>query len=753
MNTQRTSDFLIEIGCEELPAKSLYAIEQAFNTMMADALGAEGLSFKSVRAFSTPRRLALHFKALTTHQASSLGSKQGPTKALALDAQGQWTPAALGFAAACGIEAKDLSFEATDKGERLVYSHTIEGKSLDALLPPLLTKVLMELPVGKRMRLAHGGSFSRPIRWVLLLMDDQVLECEIVGIRSDRLSYGHRFHHPESIKIPHARDYEALLKQHDVIPCFVERRTWISDQLQEQAKQQQASAIVPELLLDEVTGLVEWPVVLLGTFKKDFLKLPAEVLTSTINTHQKSFALSHKNNPLLANFLTVSNIKSKDPHTVIAGNECVIDARLMDAAFYYESDRKKPLAHYREDLKQVRFQEGLGTLFDKTERMAKLASYTGLPRCARNDEGSRAGTVTGPYNDADARKLGDPHDGNCQKAAKLCKSDLLSQMVGEFPELQGVMGRYYALAEGIDPVVAQAIEEHYYPRFAKDTLPSSMEGAMLAIADRVDTLVGLFGIGKIPTGSKDPFSLRRQALGLIRVLIENKIPLDLRDLCQHAVFLYPPNTFVKNTAPVGKAPSLENTPSSVIASAARQSRGENPFINELLIFCMERLKSYLQEHGIGQNIFEAVANLDPTKQGLSITNPLDFYDRCLALRDFLSHPEAPVLIAANKRVKNILKDYSISVEDPNFAHLLKEPAEKNLLACLETVDRALVSVLQSKPDYAKALGSLLILAKPLDQFFESVMVMCEDPALRSSRLTLLHRLRLLFLQIADFSFL
>ena len=715
MKSSKTADLLIEIGCEELPAKSLYAMEQAFGTAVSQALQASGINFATLEAFSTPRRLALCFKTILTQQASTTQNKQGPTKALALDTQGQWTAAALGFAASCGIEAKDLSFQATDKGERLAYTQSVVGKSLSELLPLLLKKVLMDLPVGKRMRLTQvGTSFSRPIQWIVLLLDDQPIHTEIFGIQTDRMTYGHRFHHPKPLAIPKVDAYTSTLKQVKVMASFTARRAFIEKALQRLALGQKASAVTPEALLDEVTGLVEWPVVLMGSFKKDFLAIPKEVLTSAMNTHQKSFALIDQNKQLLPLFLTVSNIESKNPQTVIEGNQCVIDARLSDAAFYYETDKKRSLDHYREDLKQVRFQEGLGTLWDKTDRVAKLALVL-----AQTISSSTARMSTGT-------KQGDPIDpARCEKAAKLCKSDLLTQMVGEFPELQGVMGHYYALAEGIDPPIAKAIEEHYYPRFAKDDLPISFCGTVLAIADRIDTLVGLFGIGKIPTGSKDPFSLRRQALALIRLLIEKKTPVNLHDVCHYAISLYSSNTlFLKNS------------------------------LDDLLNFCMERLKSYLQEQGIATTIFEAIANVDPKKPGLSVSTPLDFYERALALRDFLAQPEAPVLIAANKRVKNMLKDLPLAPDNSSSMMLgnLQEPSEKNLLECLVAQEKALIPFLQANPkQYTEALQSLTSLAIPLDQFFESVMVMCEDPALRSSRLALLQRLRLLFLQIADFS--
>jgi glycyl-tRNA synthetase beta chain len=736
MNSKNTGDLLIEIGCEELPAKSLYTMEQAFSSSVAEALKAAGLSFENIQAFSTPRRLALCFQAILTQQASTTQNKQGPTKALALDTQGQWTAAALGFAASCGIEAKDLGFQATDKGERLAYTQSVVGKSLAELLPPLLTKVLMDLPVGKRMRLSQvGTSFSRPIQWIVLLLDDQPIHTDIFGIKTDRFSRSHRFHHPEPLAIPKVDAYTSTLKQAKVIVSFAERRDFIQQALQRLAAEQKASPVIPAALLDEVTGLVEWPIVLLGSFKKDFLAIPKEVLTSAMNTHQKSFALIDKNQQLLPKFLTVSNIESKNSQTVIEGNECVIDARLSDANFYYETDKKRSLDHYREDLKEVRFQEGLGTLWDKTERVAKLALTL-----AQTITSSTGGIST----DTKQRDLIDP--ARCEKAAKLCKSDLLTQMVGEFTELQGVMGHYYALAEGIDQPIAQAIEEHYYPRFAKDALPISLYGTVLAIADRIDTLVGLFGIGKIPTGSKDPFSLRRQALGLIRLLIEKKIHIDLHDVFQCAVSLYPANTLVH--------PSSDAT--RHLLPVGEKDKPPITFVDELLVFCLERLRSYLQEQGIAPSVFEAIAHLDPTKPGLSISIPLDFYERSLALQHFLTQAEASVLIASNKRVKNILKDLppASGKESGVLLGNLQEPSEKNLLECLMAQEKALIPFLKANPkQYTEALQSLTSLATPLDQFFESVMVMCEDPALRNSRLALLQRLRLLFLQIADFSFL
>lgn len=786
MNT-KTGNLLIEIGCEELPAKILLGIHKAFRESVFEKLKEAQLSFKAVQMdqfhdisqcyLITPRRIALLIQDISTRQPDQWVRKQGPTRALALDASGTWTKAALGFAASCACDISDLHFEQSDKGERLVFEQSIPGKSLEQLIGPLLNDVLKEIPIGRRMRYSSDTrsqgipmstisnlankmhNFIRPIRWVVLLLDDKAINTEVFGIMSDQYTQGHRFHHPEPLLISKAQDYEMILENPGyVIADFKKRDQYILEKIIEtmqELKQKLGYDVAMPIetlnsfsdsknIISEVTSLTEWPVILIGNFKEEFLTLPEEVLMSAMQIHQKCIPLfNRKTAQLISQFIIVSNIKSTDSEAVavIRGNENVVNARLADAAFFYETDRKIPLEQYRADLKQVRFQEGLGSLWDKSERISQLAKYIAPGVII---DGHSASPLT------------------CAQAGRYCKSDLQSQMVGEFPELQGTMGRYYALGkqdskQGFDETVAWAIEEHYYPRFSQDKLPHLPEGCALAIADRADTLVGLFAMGKIPTGNKDPFSLRRQALGLIRLLIEKEMPLTLESVFEYALSLYEQQNILK----IDQKEAL---------------------IQNIFIFCLERLRFFYQEPKFytwktPQDI--PVDDLEtsqmPTPQTVeavflrktNTTLVLDTHYCILALHSFMSYrkPEASVLIAVNKRVKNLLQNNSTATDNSILdLNKLIENAEKKLLDEVLSTEQACNRLLNkntaagktppqvtTQEEYMQALESLVSLSDPLDQFFKNVMVMSDDMNLRAMRLSLLNRVRNLFLNIADFS--
>jgi glycyl-tRNA synthetase beta chain len=538
-------------------------------------------------------------------------------------------------------------------------------------------------------------SFARPIHWIVLLLDHKVIQTEIFGIKSANLSYGHRFHHPEPLSISDPKEYESTLENKGfVIPNFEKRRKKIMDAIKTIETEKKCHVIVDETLLDEVTGLVEWPVVLHGSFDKDFLDIPKEVLITSMQTHQRCFPLTDQQQKLLPHFLLVSNIQSKKTEEVIRGNECVISARLSDAVFYYRVDKEMSLEQRSLGLKNVRFQQKLGTLWDKSQRISAVAEELA--------------------SQIHANPLYTKH------AALLCKTDLLTQMVGEFPELQSIMGYYYALNDGEPIAVAKAIADHAHPRFAQDALPTTPEGTALALADRLDSLVGLFGLGYRPTGDKDPFALRRQALGILRILIEKQCDCDLKDLLVIAKAQY---------------------------VAQKIALSEIEVVTQVLDFCFERLRALYQEQGINPRVFEAVF-------AKRITNPLDFDKRIKAINHFITLQEAESLAAANKRVQNILSkcDPTVLTDATVNEDLLKENAEKTLWLQLSAKEQA-VAPLLAAGNYTEALKSLATLREPIDQFFTDVMVMADDLNLRHNRLRLLHRLRHLFLEIADISLL
>jgi len=689
---QEKNDFLFELGCEELPPKALRKFADSLEKTLRDSLQKAKLDYANIKVFASPRRLAAYIEDLVDRQEDRETQRRGPAVQAAYDGDGNATRAALGFAKSCGVELEDLQTVETDKGACLAYTQQEKGKTVSELLPGIITASLKQLPIPKAMRWgSHQVQFVRPVHWLVMLYDIQVIECEILGLTAGRETFGHRFHHPQALTIHHPREYEHILSQEAyVIADFEKRRARIKKEIDVLAASQNLCAVMTDNLLDEVTALVEWPVPLLIEFDPDFLSLPAEALISEMADHQKCFHVCNKEGELQAYFITVSNIDSSDVEAIKQGNRRVMRARFSDAQFFFESDQKHRLEDFLERLKTVVFQAKLGTVFDKAERLANLSAYI-------------------------AEAI-DCNPKQAERAAWLAKCDLMSEMVNEFPDLQGVMGEHYALNDSEDESVAVAIKEHYLPRFSGDILPESPVGAAVALADRLDTLIGIFGIKQIPTGEKDPYALRRAALGIIRIIVEKKLTLDLQELLDQSLAAYKVTLPNKNV------------------------------VQQVLEFCFERQRSMYHEQGFSADVIAAVLARQPTR-------PLDLLDRLKAVTEFREMEEAAALAAANKRVSNLLikqggKDLNVAVQ----ADLLKETAEKALAEHIierETV----VNPLFAAGNYPQALAELAKLREPVDRFFDEVMVMDEDPALRQNRLALLAKLRELFLRVADISLL
>jgi glycyl-tRNA synthetase beta chain len=687
-----TQDLLFEIGTEELPPKSLRQLRDSLHATLTTLLQENHLGHAGSHAYATPRRLAVLVKDLDPAQPDREVVRRGPAISAAFDAGGKPTRPAQGFARSCGVSVTELDRMETDKGSWLVWRSIENGRPAAEILPDLIERALKALPVPKRMRWGSSSiEFVRPVHWVLLLLGDEPVAAEILGLRCDRYTYGHRFHHNEKIAIGSAADYSSILAHTGQVMADMDlRRESIRKQVSEAGAALGGNARIDPGLLDEVTALVEWPVAITGGFDRRFLEVPAEALISSMQDHQKFFPVMHADGSLMPNFITIANILSKDLEQVRAGNERVIRPRLEDAAFFWAQDRKQTLASRIPQLDDMTFQQQLGSLGDKQQRVATVAS-------------------------ALATLLGMDHH-RVQRAAALSKCDLLTSMVFEFPDLQGIMGRYYALHDGEDPEVASALNEQYQPRFAGDSLPSTSTGQILAIAERLDTLAGIFAIGQTPTGDKDPFGLRRAALGLLRILIERHIDLDLQDMIETTAASYPPNLGV------GKVHS------------------------ELLTFIMDRLRAYYLEAGFDVQTFDAVMARHPTR-------PLDFDQRMRAVHAFHELPEADSLAAANKRIRNILRkarESGIRFPDQCNRELLQEQAEQELAVALEAL-KASVDPLFARREYTHALQQLSALQTPVDNFFDNVMVMSDDSAQRNNRLALLNGLSELFLQVADIS--
>ncbi len=689
-------DFLVELGTEELPPKALKNLSSAFTSGIIDGLNKAQLSFSGYQAYAAPRRLALLIKDLDSSQPDQNMERRGPAIKAAYDAEGNPSKAAQGFARSNGVNFDQLETLETDKGAWLVYKSVKQGEQTSSLIPDIVSQSLAGLPIPKRMRWgASRTEFVRPVHWLVMLMGDQIIDCNILGLKAGNTTRGHRFHANKDLVISSPAHYsDILVNQGKVQPDFSVRRDTIKSQIELIASDLNGSAVIDEALLDEVTALNEWPVALSGRFDNEFLSVPSEALISSMKGHQKYFHVVDDNGLLLPHFITVSNIESSDPRQVVEGNEKVIRPRLADAKFFYETDKKTTLEENRIRLESIVFQKQLGSVFNKTERIAQLSSY-----------------IT---------KLENGITEHSHRAGQLCKSDLVSEMVLEFPELQGIMGQYYAQYDNESPEVAVALNEQYMPRFAGDQLPSSLTGCSVAIADKIDTIAGIFGIGQLPTGSKDPFALRRASIGVLRIIVEKRLNLDLTSLIQQAIIGYT-NTGVELPA----ADNLETT---------------------AVDYMLERFDAAYQEEGVSTEIIQSVKALRPT-------NPLDFDQRIKAVSQFYLLPEANTLAAANKRVSNILsKAGDICIPDIIDNTLLKETAE-SALADIILLKKQEVAPLLEKRAYADIMTSLASLKSSVDDFFDQVLVNADDEKVRLNRYALLKQLRNLFLDVADISLL
>ena len=680
---------LLELGAEELPPAALDALSDAFAAGIEKGLQEAEISFQTITAYATPRRLAVQVTELADKQPDREVERRGPALAAAFK-DGTPTKAAEGFARSCGVSVDELIHLETDKGTWLGFREQQQGDDVQALLPEILRKAINGLPVPKNMRWgASRVEFSRPVHWLVALYGSEVIAAEALGLQASRTTYGHRFHAPNAIQLEHADSYLAELENAYVLADRTMRRERIREQVLAEAEVQDANAVIDEDLLVEVSGLVEWPVALTGSFDERFLEVPAECLISSMKANQKYFHLLDEQGKLKPLFITISNIDSTDPQQVILGNEKVIRPRLADAAFFYDTDRKRSLASRIPQLESVVFQQQLGTLADKARRSTVIATFI-----AEKINGDVA---------------------NAQRAVALAKCDLVTEMVLEFPELQGTMGRYYAEQDGEPAEVAQALEEQYLPRFASDAIPQSLTGQALALADRLDTLVGIFGIGQRPTGAKDPFALRRASIGVLNILVKGELDLDLREL---------------------------------LSVAAEQHQGlpkTDGLINDVLTYMLDRFRAWGQEEGISAEMYLAV-------RARPVTNPLDFARRLRAVMAFAQREEAAALAAANKRVSNILSKQAHDGSTQVDQQLLQEDAERTLFEAV-TQSQASVTPLFEAGDYQQALDTLATLREPVDAFFDNVMVMADDEAVRRNRLALLASLQALFLKVADISLL
>ena len=682
-------DLLVEIGTEELPPKALLSLITAFAGGIDEQLEKLGLNRKSVKSYATPRRLAVIVEQLDTAQQDKLVERKGPAIKAAYDKDGNPTKAALGFARSCGAEVQDLGIQETENGSWLVHRQTQKGNATIDLIPDVIEKSLASLPIPKRMRWgSRSEEFVRPVHWVILLYGTELIPGKVMGHVAVQETIGHRFHHPEPIKINHPNEYEIKLKEEGfVIADYLERRQKIHTLARQEAEKLNARAIIDDDLLNEVTALNEWPVAVMGSFDTRFLDVPAECLVQAMQGHQKYFPVVDSTGKLLPNFIAISNIQSLDIEQVRAGNERVIRPRFSDASFFWQQDLRYPLEHHIESLKSIKFQDQLGSMHDKAGRIASLA-------------------------DVIAEQLS-LDKGMTMRAAWLCKCDLMTEMVGEFANLQGTMGRYYAEHSGEDPEVAQAMEEVYLPRHAGDELPKTQCGRTIAIADRLDTLMGIFAIGQRPTGAKDPYGLRRAALGVLRIMIETPLDLDLENLLIH---------------------SAEGLKGQIDATAS---------VQDVFEYMMERLKSYYTDKDIPADSVDAVLAQRPTR-------PADFNQRVLAVSAFRKMPEAETLSAANKRIRNILRKTDEVIPVQFDQNLFELDAEKTLASTLIDLSQK-VRPLFDEGQYTQGMQLLASLRESVDDFFDQVMVMVDDKELRQNRLSLLSHLENLFLEVADLS--
>ncbi|MDH3001051.1 glycine--tRNA ligase subunit beta [Chelonobacter oris] len=684
-------NFLAEIGTEELPPKALKKLATAFAENIEQELNQAGLAFENVEWFAAPRRLAVKVLGLATRQTSKEIEKRGPAVSAAFDAEGKPTKAAEGWARGCGICVEQAERLLTDKGEWLVYRAIVEGQATKNLLQGMISNALAKLPIPKTMRWGDKSEqFVRPVHTVTLLLGDELIEGEILGVKSGTTIRGHRFLGEREFQITHADQYPALLKEKgSVVADFNERKALILEKSQQKATALGGVADIEDDLLDEVTSLVEYPNVLTAKFEERFLAVPAEALVYTMKGDQKYFPIYDKNGNLLPHFIFVSNINPDDPTAIIEGNEKVVRPRLTDAEFFFKTDLKQRLQDNLPRLETVLFQQQLGTLLDKTKRIEALAGEIAAQIGADKAKAERAGLLS--------------------------KCDLITNMVFEFTDTQGVMGMHYARHDGEDEEVAVALNEQYMPRFAGDDLPRSLVASAVALADKLDTLTGIFGIGQQPKGSADPFALRRAALGTLRIIVEKHLPLDLTDLVQRSAALFGDKLTNANV------------------------------VEEVVDFMLARFRAWYQDEGFGVDVIQAVLARRPTK-------PADFDARVKAVSYFRRLDSAEALAAANKRVSNILAKVEGQLPTQVDRTLCQDPAEIALAAQVAELQQKL-QPLFADGDYQTALEQLAALRQPVDKFFDNVMVNAEDPALRQNRLALLYNLRELFLQVADISLL
>lgn len=685
MNT--ANHLLFELGSEELPPNTLVKLSHALLNTIIQGLHDAELTFTASKAYATPRRLAILIENLASAQPDKTVEKRGPAIQAAFAADGSPSKAALGFANSCETTFDQLERLKTDKGEWLSFTQAVKGQATEQLIPDIIRQAIVALPIAKRMRWgSFATEFVRPVHWAVLLFGDRVIPTEILGLQTGNLTHGHRFHAPDAIILHSPETYASVLfEQGKVIADIEQRKTIIRDKAQQAATAVKGIAHIEEDLLEEIAALNEWPVPVTGNFDPRFLALPAEVLITTMQTNQKYFPVKNADGQLLAHFITFSNIESTCPASIQHGNERVVTPRLADAEFFWNQDRKHRLESRLAALGTIVFQEKLGTVADKTNRVVKLAE------------------IIAKHLDADVEIA--------KRAALLAKTDLMTEMVGEFGNLQGIMGRYYALAEGEPDEVAWALEEHYFPKQSGSPTASTRTGQIVAIAEKIDTLAGIFSAGLIPTGDKDPYALRRAALGALRTIIENNLVLNVRELLAIALGQF------------SHAFDVEATQTALVD------------------FVFDRLKGYCLDHGFRADEFDAVMTLQPAE-------PLDFMQRLQAVKAFRQLPEAHSLAAANKRIRNILKK-SETAPAEHIGTLL-EPQEQQLLHAAEQSAQAIQPLLAQR-DYQATLTRLANLRNEVDAFFDHVMVMSDDLELRASRLALLHFLSEQFLTCADIS--
>ena len=683
------ADLLFELGTEELPPVALKRLSDALTNEFIAGLGAAQFAHGEVTGYATPRRLAILIKDLALHQPERDKVRRGPAVKAAFDADGTPTKAAEGFARSCGTQVDQLQRQQTDKGEWLVYQMHEAGREAAELLPGIAEQALNRLPIPKRMRWGSSDAqFVRPVHWLVFLQGNNVIDCSLLEAKADRITYGHRFHHPQGITLENPDDYSSALRNEGkVIAYFEERRENIRSQVETVAQELGGVAGMDDALLDEVAALNEWPVAVSGGFEERFLEVPHEALVTTMKTNQKYFPVFDAQGHLMNRFITIANIESREPSVIREGNERVVRPRLADAMFFWEQDGKKRLEDHIESLRDVVFQKDLGSMYDKSQRVAALATWVAEQTGADQAKAHRAGTLS--------------------------RCDLMTAMVGEFPSMQGIMGRYQAQRDGEDPEIAQALDEFYMPRHSGDRLPQSPTGIAVALAERIDTLVGIFGIGMRPSGDKDPFALRRAALGALRILSEYSLNIVLRELLEQARELLGAHIQVADV------------------------------VEQVEHFMLDRLRGIYMEQGTTPDLFDAVARVQP--QTL-----VDFSLRIQAVDQFRKLPEAEALAAANKRIGNILKKTQGGIPENVHPELFATKAESHLWEQVRGVAADIQPLLQAR-NYTAVLKDLARLREPVDGFFDEVMVMTEDPTVRDNRLALLKALQSLFLEVADIS--